>query len=105
MVTASNWMEMHSGVHENGPESSAEPSALGLMCQAGVHVLLFYWETTERHRFLEGGEVYFIFFYFLTFHIEITSDFQKHCRNSTRILCRPSTHLPQMLTSCMPIAK
>lgn len=64
MVTASNWMEMHSGVYESGPESSVEPSTLGLMCQAGVHVLLFYGETTERHQFLEEGEVYFIYLFF-----------------------------------------
>lgn len=34
MATASNWTKMSDGVCEEGPDSAAEPSTLGLLCQA-----------------------------------------------------------------------
>lgn len=88
MATTSNWMGLYSGVCEDGPESSAEPSTLGLLCQAGVHVLCSLGKPQRGISFWRGKRLYFIylFFYFLTFHVEITSDFQKHCGNSTKDL-------------------
>lgn len=86
---------------EDGSESSAELSRLGFLCQAGAHVLCSMGKPQRGISFWRGERYILFYFYFLTFHIEITSDFQNHCRTSTKIFYILSTHFPQVLTSCM----
>ena len=76
---------------EDGPESSAEPPALGRLCQDGVLTFCCTREITKKHNF------------FLTFQIEMTSDYQNQCRNSTKLFDIPFNHFSQMLTF-VPIA-
>lgn len=74
--------------YEDGPERSAEPSVPGWN-----PCILFYSETTKQHFFLN------------TFHIEVISDYQNQCRNSTKLFHTPFTHFSKMLTFCTSISQ